>query len=641
MCGIAGLIGPAGSSVDRPLLEGMTRALVHRGPDGDGFFAPPGQGIGLGHRRLRIIDLDTGDQPMRGCTSRDVWVVFNGEIYNFQELRRELEGRGHAFHTRSDTEVIVHGYEEWGDAVLERLRGMFALCVWDGQARRALLARDRMGKKPLYYAHTGTGLAFASELKALLMHPRVDRRLDARAVIQYLVHEYVPAPASIVRGVRKLGPGERLTFEPDRAGGAELRPSRYHDLVFPAPGEMRIADPDEAADELRGLLKEAVRRRLVSDVPLGVFLSGGIDSSTVVALMAEERDPATIDTFAIGFRDPSFDESSHARMVARAFGTRHHEERLEPKTLLDLLPDVARIVDEPLGDASIVPTHLLARFTRRRVTVALGGDGGDELLAGYPTFQADLLARGYDRAPPAIDRLLRRVVERLPVSTANFSRDFKARQFLRGADLAGVARHQAWLGSFLPSEALAAVSADVREQAAREDPLADLVIRANAAGAADPSDRLLWFYCRYYLEGDILVKVDRATMAASLEARAPFLDEDVVRFACRVAPGLRMRGLKTKVLLKRAMRGRLPKAVLDRPKKGFGIPVARWLKAELRPLLLDLLGPGPVRRSGLLDANTVDRLIREHLAGRRDHRKPLWTLLMLAQWQNVWGSASA
>ena len=631
MCGIAGIL-EHGRPVDRDALARMATAIRHRGPDDDGFYfdTPPGDGpsVGLAFRRLSIIDLGGGHQPL--CNEDEsVWIVFNGEIYNFQELRRELEAKGHRFRTHSDTETIVHLYEEMGTECVQRLNGMFAFALWDTKRRSLLLARDRMGKKPLYWAETPGGLIFGSELKALLEHPDCPRSLDRAAVAKYLAYEYVPSPHSIFTGVHKLPAAHVLTWQD---GKTTVR--RYWDLRFDHSGPVR-SEPD-LLDEFRARLRESVRLRLVSDVPLGVFLSGGVDSSSVVAMMADLMPPKSIKTFSIGFEDPSFDESAQARAVAQFFGTDHHEEILAPHTLVDILPEVARFLDEPFADASIVPTYLLSKFTRRHVTVALGGDGGDELLAGYPTFQADRAARFY-KVPRAIhDHVVMPLVGRLPVSTDNFSFDFKVKQFLRGAPYARGLRNQVWLGAFSPAEQQALL-----DGAAGLDPYDDLARAGREAPPGDAVEQLIYLYCRSYLPDDILVKADRASMATSLEVRAPLLDYTLVEWLGTVPSQFKLRGMTTKYLLKRAMQDRLPPGIAARAKKGFGIPVAKWFKGELRELACDTLSESRIRDQGLFQWPEVSRLLTDHFAGKRDNRKQLWTLFMFQLWHDQYAHGRA
>jgi asparagine synthase (glutamine-hydrolysing) len=630
MCGICGIV-ERHDPVDQQALRRMTAALRHRGPDDEGFYfstAPSAAGVGLGFRRLSIIDLVTGNQPIAN-EDGSVQVVFNGEIYNYRELRSELEARGHRLATESDTEVIVHQYEELGSRCFARLNGMFALALWDANRSELVLARDRFGKKPLYYADLGGSLLFGSELKSLLEHPRCPRDLDLDALSRYLALEYVPTPYSIFAGVRKLPGGHVLRW---RDGGVSIE--QFWDLGLDPDDPPR---PAEAyVEEFRELLRAAVRRRLVSDVPLGAFLSGGIDSSSVVAMMVDALPAKAVKTFSVGFEERSFDESLHARRVAAHFGTDHHEEVFTPRVMLDTLPTVVDWLDEPFGDASILPTYLLSRFTREHVTVALGGDGSDELLAGYPTFPADRLARFY-RVPRLLhSNVIVPLADRLPVSTANFSFDFKLKRFLRAAGSREDVRHPLWLGSFTPDEQ-AALLAETPG-----DPFVEQR-RVLAQGGSDRLGRLIYLYAKTYLQDDILVKVDRASMACSLEVRAPFLDVELVEFLARVPSRLKLHRLDTKHLLKRAMGDVLPTGIAERAKKGFGIPVGAWFKGELREALLDELSPERIRQQGLFQPAEVDRLISEHLSGRRDHRKQLWTLFVFQLWHRRWlgGRAAA
>ena len=639
MCGIAGLIDPTWASLDPSWIVAMTSALAPRGPDGEGFWQAPG--VALGHRRLAVIDLsDAAAQPL-GNEDGSVQVVFNGEIYNFAELRTDLQAHGHVFRSQGDTEVLVHGYEEWGDEVVARVDGMFAFALWDARKRRLLAARDRMGKKPLYFARIARAgapslFAFASELKALLRVPGFDRGIDHEALGRYLVHEYVPAPHTIFRGARKLGAGQRLRLEVRSDGTTEPHVDGYWDLPFAE--QPRVVSDDEAASELRGLLLSAVRRRLVADVPVGIFLSGGIDSSSVAALAAELAGPNNVRTFSIGFADASFDESSHARRVARHLGTRHSEERLDARALLDVLPKVVDFLDEPLADASIVPTYLLSAFTRQHVTVALGGDGGDELFAGYQTFLAEAWGRLYfDHTPALARRLVAAAARLLPARTGYFSLDFKLNQFLQGGEVPGPRRHQRWLASFLPEHLASLLSPELRHEAVA-GPLAAVDRRAQDGPARKDWDLLMDYYAHFYLPDDVNTKVDRASGAVGLEVRAPFLDTALVSFACRLPPRQRMRGRTPKYILKRAMRGRLPDDILDRKKQGFAVPVARWMRSELAPALRDELAPDKLRREGLFDPVFVESLLGDHLSGRRDRRKVLWTLFMFERWLARWGS---
>jgi asparagine synthase (glutamine-hydrolysing) len=611
MCGICGVAG-GDPTHGRRLVEGMCAAMTHRGPDDEGIAAL--DGVTLGMRRLSIIDLQGGRQPMANEDST-VWVVQNGEIYNHLELRERLIASGHVFRTQSDTEVLVHGYEEWGESLVERLNGQFAFCILDRRSSRLFLARDRMGIKPLHYGVDGDRFVFASELKALLRDPALRKGIDPVALDEYLAYEFVPSPRSIVRGVSKLRPGHTLTWSPaDRR--EVLR--RYWAPELKVDGAAR--DVDVEAARLREVLRESVRKELISDVPLGVFLSGGVDSSAVAATMTELG--VDVKTFSVGFAERSFDESSYARMVAQHLGTDHHELTLSPSMLLGLVPRLPLLLDEPLGDASIIPTYLLSAFTREHVKVALGGDGGDELFAGYPTLQAHRMAGWYGLAPSVVRRgLVEPLVRRLPVSRSNFSFDFRAKRFVAAADRPVAERHQRWMGSFSPAERAALLAADV---------VSDGVVENRSS--LDPLNQVLMLDIRGYLENDILVKLDRASMMASLEGRVPLLNNDFVAFALGLPLDMKLRGLRSKYLFRRALRGVLPGSILRRPKKGFGIPVAEWFRGPLRERLLDMLAPERLRREGFFRVEPVRRLIDDHLAGRADNRKQLWTLFAFEAW---------
>jgi asparagine synthase (glutamine-hydrolysing) len=632
MCGITGIVDLTGP-VQPEVLRRMTNTLRARGPDDESYYIPTpqagGTAVGFGFRRLSIIDLGGGRQPMSN-EDGSLWIVCNGEIYNHADLRPELEAKGHQFRTQSDVEVLLHLYEECGPDCVKKANGMFALAIWDARHETLFLARDRLGKKPLYYRETSERLLFGSEVKALLMHPDCLRELDARNLSKYLAYEYVPSPHCIFKGIQKLPAGHWLTWQRGRTGV-----QRYWDIQFSHQADAR--SENEIAQELRDRLKESVRRRLVSDVPLGVFLSGGLDSSSVVAMMAELMPASQIKTFAIGFEEKSFDEAGHARRVASFFGTDHREQILHSRTLMDVLPEVASFLDEPLADASIIPTYLLSKFTRQHVTVALGGDGGDELFAGYPTFQAHRMAEFY-KVPRALhERVIRPLAEWLPVSTDNMSFDFKVKQFLRGIGPRPEIRDQVWLGSFTPREQRALLQG----RAAEIDAYDDIEEVERSCGTGHGMERLIYLYCKFYLQDCILTKVDRASMACSLEARAPFLDYTFVEFVSLIPFHFKLRGLRSKYILKKAMRGKLPAEVLGRPKKGFGIPVGKWFRHELRSLLLDALSESRIRRQGIFEPREINRLVDEHLRGTRDNRKQLWTLFMFQLWHDRYCASPA
>src|SRR4029077_20625272 len=542
-------------------------------------------GVTLGMRRLSIIDVAGGQQPM-ASEAWTVWVVQNGEIFNHLELRSLLVAAGHRFVTQCDTEVLVHGYEEWGDLLVERLNGQFAFCIFDRRASRLYLARDRMGIKPLHYAVDGERFVFASELKALLRDATLRRGIDPGALDEDLAYVVVPSPRSIVRGISKLRPGHTLTWSLVD-GRAVVR--RYWAPSLGAGADGR--DVDAAGQQLREVLRESVRKELISDVPLGVFLSGGIDSSAVAAMMAQLG--GAVKSFSVDFADRSFDESAHARLVARHLGTDHNELTLEPDMLLDLVPKLPDLLDEPLGDASIIPTFLLSEFTRRHVKVALGGDGGDELFAGYPTMQAHRLAAYYLKAPRLLrEGLVEPVVRRLPVSRGNLSFDFRAKRFVSGAAYPAAERHQRWMGSFDRDERTALLTTGVRRDEVEDS-------------GADALNQVLLLDMRLYLENDILVKLDRASMMASLEGRVPLLNNDFVEYATHLPLNLKLRGLRSKFLFKRALRGILPDSILNRPKKGFGIPVAHWFRGPLKEQMLSVLSPDRIAREGFFEPGAV------------------------------------
>jgi len=627
MCGIAGFVNrDRAVTADPRLLRGMADAIVHRGPDEDGYLLDHEAALGM--RRLRIIDLAGGSQPIFN-EDRTVGVVYNGEIYNYPELRERLLARGHTLRTHCDTEVIVHLYEEHGPDLLDHLNGMFAIALWDARARRLLLARDRLGVKPLHFLEGPTALVFGSEIKSLLLHPDARREIDPVALSRYLLHECVPAPRTLFKGIRKLAPGHRLVCEQ-----GNVRIERWWRLrCAPASPSPRL---DEAEERLESLLGAAVRRRLLSDVPLGAFLSGGIDSSTIAAFMREQAG-GTVETFSIGFHEASFDESAHARRVAAHLGTRHHEETLSASEMLRLVPHLPEMLDEPLGDASILPTYLLSRFTRQRVTVALSGDGGDELFAGYPTYLAHRAASVYRWLPGLLRRgVVGPIARALPVSTRNFSLDFAAKRFVSGEGLTTPERHAVWMGSFAPGAKRRLLSTDLRLALAEDDDFETVRALWAECDAPDELSKLLHLDLGLYLQDDVLTKVDRASMACSLEVRNPFLDYTVVEFAAGLPPSFKVRGLTTKFLLKQVARKRLPAEIVTRPKKGFGVPMAAWLKGPLRDLALSTLAPDRLRGAGLFDPAEVKRLLDEHLAGAADHRKALYTLLAFELWREAW-----
>ena len=625
MCGITGWANldsftrqPEGA---KDLLHSMCERIVHRGPDSEGLFVT--SGVALGMRRLAIIDLITGEQPAFN-EDRSVAVILNGEIYNYRELRSDLEKKGHSFRSASDTEVLPHLYEEYGEKMVSHLNGMFAFALWDDKRRRLLIARDRFGEKPLYWGVFDKTLFFASEPKVLLAHPSVKPSLNLQALRQYLSFDYIPAPLSIYEGINKLPAAHQLILEEGK-----VTVERYWRLSYetkqPVPSE------DEAAEHLRELLADSVRMRLVSDVPLGVLLSGGVDSSTIAAL-ACRTSSETVKTFSISFAEASFDESLYARAVAKFLGTDHHEERLSANLAANLVSEIGSWMDEPFSDPSLVPTYLLSRFTRKHVTVALGGDGGDELFAGYPMYAGHRWASVYAQFPSLLKKgLIEPLVRLLPVKTKNLSFDYKAHRFVVGDSYDVVTRHHVWFGSFTPEQQNLLLTRDVLDKTDGEI-YREARLMLEECEDNDVVTQMQSLDTRLYLAEDILTKVDRASMAVSLEVRAPFLDPRVAEFAASLPCNYRLRRHKTKYILKRAVKDLLPPFVTRRGKKGFGVPVAEWLKVKLRPLARDLLSPERVKRAGVFDPAYVTRLQDEHERGVANHRKLLWTLLMFELW---------
>jgi asparagine synthase (glutamine-hydrolysing) len=605
VCGICG-IASAHDPVDRDRLAAMSATLVHRGPDSEGTFVDGG--IGLAARRLAIIDLESGDQPIANedgtCT-----VVQNGEIYNFAALRHELERAGHRLRTHSDTEVLVHAYEQWGLPFVERLRGMFALAIWDAREQRLVLARDRFGIKPLYYRHVGGELSFASELDAL---PKGEIDLDALEA--FLAFNSIPAPLSIFREIRKLPAGHILVWS-----GGELSLSRY---ARPGPVRPRRDDDEaELVEECRARLRDSVRAHLVADVPVGVLLSGGVDSGTLAALAAQESSDA-VRTFSIGFEEESFNELDDARSVASRYGTRHRELVLRPDAAL-LLPALAETFDEPFADSSALPTYLVAKLAAEDVKVALSGEGGDELFGGYHTYVADLMAERFGGLAAAA----RPLVELLPTSSRRASFDYRAKRFARAADLPPLERHHGWKEIFSRE-----LRTELTGRRHEWDPVSTLRQRFAETEGYELVTRLQDVDLGTYLVDDLLVKTDRASMAWSLEARVPFMDTVVTNFALSLPVRHKVRGFEKKRLLRKAVEPLLPHQVVHGRKRGFSIPAAAWLRGALAPFARETLAADVLRRQGYFDPETVTRLLESHVGGREDVSRQLWGLLAFTLW---------
>ena len=623
MCGIAGLAdstpargwarGSDAADHARAQLRGMCAAIRHRGPDDEGLHVEPGVAIGM--RRLAIIDLATGRQPIHN-EDATVWVVFNGEIYNFVELRRELEARGHRFRTASDTETIVHAYDEWGEEAFGRLRGMFAVALWDRRAGTLILARDRVGIKPLYYAVAGDRLFFGSEIKSILAAGGISPALDPAALDHYLSFLYTPRDGSILEGVRKLPPGHLLRWQHGRAA---VR--RYWEI--PA-AEAAPASEAEAVEILRAILQDAVRSHLMSDVPLGAFLSGGVDSSLVVGLMARAS-AAPVRTFSIGFDDPRYDELEHARVVARHFATDHHEFVVRPDAL-GILDRLVAHFDEPFGDSSAIPTWYVSELARRHVTVVLSGDGGDELFGGYDRYFPHPRIAAFDRLGiPGARRLAGLAWPLLP-------HGMKGKNFLRTVAKDAQGRYLDQIGYFQRDEKSALLTGDMRRRLAGADAEAALGRHFARFAALPWHGQMMHFDFETYLPEDILTKIDRMSMAHSIESRVPLLDNHVVEFAARLPASLKIRGGRRKHILKEAAAPLVPASILARRKRGFEVPVGVWFRGGLRELFADVLLSARARERGYFEPRFIRRLVDEHVAGRRDHTLRLWSLLIFELW---------
>jgi asparagine synthase (glutamine-hydrolysing) len=643
VCGLAGIFDPRARTPGPELeatVSAMAGTLHHRGPDDSGTWVDPEAGIAFGSRRLAVIDISAeGHQPMTSASGRYV-VSFNGEIYNFQSLRRDLVRKGHRFRGHSDTEVLLAATEEWGpERALERFNGMFAYALWDAGERTLLLARDRLGEKPLFYGWMGGTLVFGSELKALRVHPRFSAEVDRDALAQFLRHKYVPVPRSIYRGVSKLPPGTVLTVGPERRVGG---PKPYWSLQDAA--ERGAADPfrgstEEAADQIQELLLDAVALRMVADVPLGAFLSGGVDSSAVVALMQAQSDRPVM-TFTIGFQDPAYDESRFAAKVAAHLGTDHTEFVVTPEEAMAVVPRLSDLYDEPFADSSQIPTFLVAQLARRRVTVSLSGDGGDEVFGGYSRYHwADAIWRRVGWIPPAARRGLARALS-MPTPAA-WDRFFevidpvlprRARQQTPGVKLHKLASA---IVAQRPDEMYLSLASDWQDPASvvlgGSEP-GTLLAKADEAPALDFTERMMYLDAATYLPDDILTKLDRATMAVSLEGRVPYLDHRVVELAWRMPLHMKVRDGQGKWLLRRILDRHVPRHLIDRPKAGFGVPLGAWLRGPLREWAEEMLDPRRLEDEGFFDPRPIRAQWMEHLSGRRDRQYGLWNVLMFQAW---------
>ena len=603
-------------------LAGMTHALSHRGPDAEGASIDPA--VRLGHRRLSILDLAGGAQPMSSVDGR--WhIVFNGEIYNYVELRRDLEARGVVFQTQSDTEVLLQAWAEDGADCLPRLNGMFAFAIWDAREKRLTLARDPLGIKPLYYANHRGELLFASELRSLLRYPGFKPGLDPASINKYLAFGYIPAPSTAYAGVRKLEPGQVVIWSP-----AGRRTEYFWDLPI-EDNPVGAGTFDESAEATRDLLREAVRYQLRSDVEVGILLSGGIDSSAVAALAAPLAG-RKLHSFSIGFQEASYNELPFAEMVARKVGTEHHHQTLTPTDVAGALPQIYRGLDEPLGDASLVPTWFLSRLAASKVKTVLGGDGGDELFAGYPSFQAHLLMERLSFLPVGVRDAINHLIQRMPVSHNYKSIPFLLAQFLKGLGLPAEIRFLLWMGACGNAERRDLLAPEVRNELHRHNAFEDVTRLAYRSGLSGGLERIFYLCTKLYLQECVLMKVDRASMAHSLEVRVPFLDIDLVTHAFSLRADYKLRGRQTKLILKEALKNDLPPAILQRKKAGFAMPVAAWLQQDLKSWAQDLTDTSLIQSTGVLDPAAVRRMTEEHLNRRADHRRSLWSVLAFLAW---------
>ncbi len=624
MCGICGIYGFTGLGLEAEVItKKMCSVMVHRGPDDEGFYSD--EKVSLGMRRLSIIDLVSGHQPISN-EDKNVWVVYNGEIYNFPELREQLIQKGHIFATRSDTEVIVHLYEEEGENFVSMLNGMFAVALWDKRTNTLYLARDRLGIKPLHYWQSDTSLVFSSEIKSILQ-AGYQRELDFSGMSRFFTFEYIPAPQTIFKDLKKLLPGHMMIIRESK-----VQIKKYWD-VTPGCGGDAAKNEETIMEDIYRRLKESVRKRLISDVPLGVFLSGGMDSSSITALMSEVA-VSKIKTFSIGFREESFNELGYAKVVADCFQTDHQEFVVESNLVKELVPKLIEYLDEPLADASIIPSYIISNLARKFVTVALAGEGGDELFAGYDTYKAYQVARFYRKVPKLIrDKIVKNIVKSLPASGKRLSFEFKAKKFISGIDYPPEISNFIWWGAYSPAEKEKLFTADTQEKLS-ENLFAPISFHLDNTSAVDAVSRLGYLDLKLYLQDDLLVKTDRMSMANSLEIRVPFLDHTFVEYAATIPSFLKLKRLTTKYILKKAMAPYLPPEILTRKKIGFDIPLGTWMRNELKDFVTDVLSPTNLNKHRFFNLAAIEKLLKEHLQGAHNHRQLLWPLIIFQFWYN-------
>lgn len=623
MCGITGIYNYSSNEpVNKEVLEKATSVLYHRGPDEDGFFFDDKNGLGFGHRRLSIIDLSTGRQPLYN-EDKSITLICNGEIYNYPELKEKLIASGHQLRTSSDNEAIIHLYEMYGTECVKHLNGMFAFALWDENKKLLFMARDRMGVKPLYYAIQNNSFYFSSELKGIMAIPQVKRELNLESLNKYLTYENIPSPNSIIKDVFKLEPGNILTVH-----NKNIKTERYWDI--PLGGHKIKISEEEAVEEFERLFKESVKKRLLSDVPVGVFLSGGIDSSIAAKFMAD-LSPDKIKTFSIGFHEKSFDESKIALKYAKELKSDHNQFLFDSQECLKLIPNIATLVDEPLSDASILPTYFLSNFASKQLKVCLGGDGGDELFAGYQIFPVHRMVGFYNVLPREIKNLLFYSAKKLPARETYLSWPFALKQFLRGVGLSNEVRLFAWIGAYLDDEKEKLLKPDIFKSI-KGDTFDTVREHLNNKNIHTDEDRMLYLMSKVYLTDDVLTKVDRASMATSLEVRGPFLDYTIQDFVAKLPYDYKLNRLTSKYLLKKMCEKHIPNYITYRKKQGFAIPTTKWLKNELKEILLDYTSKEYIEKQGLFDFNFVNRLVQNHLDGSWDNKKFLWNLLVFQLW---------
>jgi len=624
MCGICGIYSfNQLRATDQELIRQMCEVMVHRGPDDEGFYFD--KKVALGMRRLSIIDLVTGHQPIHN-EDKSIWIIYNGEIYNFPELKSQLIKKGHKFYTNTDTEVIVHLYEEEEEEVVNKLNGMFSIAIWDKKKGKLLLVRDRLGIKPLHYLELNNQFIFSSEIKSILQ-TNYQREIDFDALSQFFTFEYIPAPKTIFKGIKKLLPGHMIIVQDNK-----IKIKSYWDIKYEY-NPKNIKDEDYYTEEIYQRLKESVSKRLISNVPLGVFLSGGIDSSTITALMSKVAD-SKIKTFSIGFEEKSFNELNYAKKVANYFQTDHQEFVVKSNTVKELVPILMEYLDEPLADASIIPTYIISKLARKYVTVALAGDGGDELFAGYDTYKAYQVARYYRKVPKFIrDRIIYKIVSSLPASQKRLSFEFKAKKFISGIDYPPEIANYIWWGAYNPLEKERLFSNELKSLI-NEELFSPVFLHLKNHQPDNMLNRLGYLDLKLYLQDGLLVKVDRMSMANSLEIRVPFLDHTFVEFATSIPYCLKLKGLTTKYILKKTIQPFLPAEVLKRKKIGLDIPLGVWIKNELKDFVLDILSQEELKKHCFFNYSYIEKILKEHFSGAHNHRQLLWPLIIFQFWYN-------